>query len=365
MFETFLQELAEARRREPAFCVATVVAVRGSSSAKPGAKAIISAEGINRWGWVGGGCAESFIIEQSLEVLAEHRSRVIEVDLDDELLGVGMPCGGYMDVYIEPVFPARHLALTGEDPVFGALALLAHHADYAVTVYRDGARPTDYPYAALASTRALANDTQALCLHGGEDDPATLAAGFQRPAARAVMLLAGLIAHERGKQAQPLSMSTKLQEKASGATPELLIVGHSRIAEELVRLGVLLGWPVTVNSPELRIQNFPSEAILITDDMDLSMNNLNPATHLIIASQHKGDHAAARNALRNGVGWLGLVASRKRSGLVLDFLLQAGIDENRLGAVRAPAGLDLGAVTPFDIALSIVAQIIQRNGANA
>lgn len=400
MFDVFHEELARARSEEPAFVVATVVAVRGSSSAKPGAKAIINGQGRNRWGWVGGGCAESFLIEQSLEAMAAKRPRVVEVDLDDELLGVGMPCGGYMDVYLEPIFPPKELHLCGSDPAFAPLAVLAHGESWNVIVNNPEARADDFPFATRIDERtadSIAPTPGARWLVSGTLDVATantaLDAGVAgiaaerfseplerdglreglglpspatKPNVRAAMMMAALIAADNGGTGESLSINPRPAPGFTGDGVELLIVGHSRIAEELARLGVLLGWSVTVNSPEIDADNFPTEATLITDDMDMLMEGMNPNTHLVIASQHKGDHGAARNALRNGVQWIGLVASKKRSGLVFEFLAkQEGISEDMLGAVQGPAGLDICAVTPFDIALSSIVQIIQRVGNKA
>src|SRR5262249_46648263 len=92
------------------FILATVVAVHGSASAKTGSKAIFSAEGSNILGWVGGGCAESFLAREALEALKLKTPRVVRVDLDDEVFGL-MPCGGTMDVYLEPPFPATSIEL--------------------------------------------------------------------------------------------------------------------------------------------------------------------------------------------------------------------------------------------------------------
>ncbi len=136
----FHEQWTQIREQEDTYVLATVVAVRGSSSAKPGSRAIISKDGKNLWGWIGGGCAESFLIKASLEALKTRQSCVVTVDLDDELLGVGMPCGGYMDVFLEPILPATNLVIAGDSPITGPLAALGSRAGYAVTVQHPNAR---------------------------------------------------------------------------------------------------------------------------------------------------------------------------------------------------------------------------------
>jgi xanthine dehydrogenase accessory factor len=81
------------------YAVATVVEILGSSSAKPAAKALVDTAGKIIAGWVGGGCAQSRVSTAAVEWLENGASRVIEIDLNDEVFGAGMPCGGSMRVY--------------------------------------------------------------------------------------------------------------------------------------------------------------------------------------------------------------------------------------------------------------------------
>ena len=112
--------------REP-FALGIVVEARGSTSARVGAKAVFNVEGAVMCGWVGGGCAESTIAHAAIESLETEIPQVVDVDLDDEVLGAGMPCGGSMRVYVEPITPRPTLWILGHGRVaeclchFGAL----------------------------------------------------------------------------------------------------------------------------------------------------------------------------------------------------------------------------------------------------
>jgi xanthine dehydrogenase accessory factor len=235
------------------FVLATVVRVEGSSSARRGSKAIIDADGRIVTGWVGGGCAESAVRHQALKCIASGEPQVITLDMTDELLGVGMPCGGVMDVYIEPVLPK----------------------------------------------------------------------------------------------------------------PELLIVGHGRIAETLAALGTLMGFTVTVNDPGADRKAFPTADRLITDDMDLNLSGVNGGMYVVIATQHKNDHVSLLRAIEGRAKYIALISSKHRADLVLDYLAAVGVPAERLAHVWAPAGLDIGAATPEEIALSIMSQIVgKRRGAS-
>jgi len=115
------------RGRREAYVLATVVETTGSTSARPGSKALIAGDGAILAGWVGGGCAEATVRQAALDCLRAERPRVVELDLDDEVLGTGMPCGGSMRVYVEPVLPRPTLWLLGHGRVaeclcrFGAI----------------------------------------------------------------------------------------------------------------------------------------------------------------------------------------------------------------------------------------------------
>ena len=248
MAKEILDVVMEMRAKREPFAVATVVETAGSSSAKTGAKAVIDHDGHVVAGWVGGGCAESTTCHTALECMKSERTTVIDIDLNDEVLGAGMPCGGSMRVYVEPVLPK----------------------------------------------------------------------------------------------------------------PTLWIMGHGRVAECLCLLGDLMGLRVVVNDPMVAHERYPAAERLITDDMDYSQLTPAPDDYVVVATQHKGDHQSMRRALRSQAGYIALIASRKRSRLVLDYLRQENFGDADLARVMAPAGIDVGARTPEEIALSVMTEIVMR-----
>jgi xanthine dehydrogenase accessory factor len=120
----------------------------------------------------------------------------------------------------------------------------------------------------------------------------------------------------------------------------LAVVGDSPIAQSLLALGPLLGFD-TVGYSDADL-----EAPAVSD------------TWLAIASMGDGDELAAEAALRSGVGYVALVASRRRAASVLEYLRQRGLDAEAISRLKAPAGLDIGATAPAEIALSILAEIV-------
>lgn len=252
MSKEYFEKLAELNDAEVPFAVATVIKISGSVSAKTGAKSIIDSRGETLFGWVGGGCAEEAIREASLESMKDGQTRIVPLDLDDEILGVGMPCGGKMEVYVEPYMPR----------------------------------------------------------------------------------------------------------------PELMIVGHGRIAEILAQLAHTVHFSITVNDSLATREAFPMADRLITSDLDFSQMKIGLQTYVVIVTQHKGDQHSIKKALEGNGPYIGLVASTKRSNLIFQYLLDEGIPPEELKRVHSPAGLDFSGTTPEEIALSIVSEmvILRRGG---
>ena len=147
MSTEFFEKLNLLNTQEVPFAVATVIRITGSVSAKPGAKSILDSEGNTLYGWVGGGCAEEAVRDAAMDSLKDGQTRIVPLDLDDEVLGVGMPCGGTMDVYVEPYQPRPELHLIGHGRIAEVLAELAHLMHFMVTVNDPAAVRERFPKA--------------------------------------------------------------------------------------------------------------------------------------------------------------------------------------------------------------------------
>lgn len=139
--------------------------------------------------------------------------------------------------------------------------------------------------------------------------------------------------------------------------PSLWVVGTTPIAGALADLGAGLGFDVTLVDPVAEAEAFPSARVVPSDDI----RGLEPeaSPYVVVASQGVWDEEALEAALRREASYVGLVASPTRAEAVRAYLRDAGVPEDRLAALRAPAGLDLGAETPGEIALSILAELVQ------
>jgi xanthine dehydrogenase accessory factor len=244
-------QLAEAGE---AFVLATVVRCEPPASARPGAKAVIRADGTMD-GWVGGSCAQPLVIREAQEALRDGKPRLLRLSPTagegasrrPGLVEYLMTChsGGTLEIFIEPVIPVPRLWVVGDTPICRTLATLGQLLGYRV----DSVEPM-----------------------GGAS------ASSESP------VLAAL-APERGGQGRQ--------------------------------------------------------------------------TFVVVATMGTADEEALEAALRSPVAYVALVASPRRAEVLCDYLATRGLTPEQLQKLKAPAGLDIGAATPEEIALSIMAEIVQ------
>lgn len=140
--------------------------------------------------------------------------------------------------------------------------------------------------------------------------------------------------------------------------PSLWVVGTTPIAASLTELGAGLGWDVTLVDPVADPAAFPEARRVVVSD-DLAGLDPDASPYVVVASQGGWDEEALDAALRREASYVGLVASPARAAKVREWLREQGIPEDRLAALRAPAGLDLGSESAEEIALSILAEMVQ------
>ncbi len=256
----------ELKAKGEPFVVATVVRTLASVAAKPGAKAILCADG-RMAGWVGGGCALGAVKEAAKRCLEDGTARLISVMPFDQLKAQGLrpgdskdgiefaknmcPSRGVVDVFIEPVLPRPLLILCGATPVAIAIADLAPRIGLQVAVHAPAAQHDLFP------------------------------------------------------------QGTDLRDGFAGAA----------------------------DSPA--------------------------AGFVIVATQGNGDDAALKAALQSPARYVAFVGSRAKVAALKERLVEDGIGAARLEDLHGPAGLPIGAVTPEEIALSVLADVVRARRAGA
>lgn len=144
---------------------------------------------------------------------------------------------------------------------------------------------------------------------------------------------------------------------ADPARPELVVVGQEAVARALAKLGQLMQFTVTVVDPLLTISELPGTDRVL-HALDFSRLPATSDMHVVVASRGRFDEEALEQALRTKAGYVALVANKKRVEEVLGNLKIKGVAKENLARVRAPAGLNIGAESAEEIALSIMAEIV-------
>lgn len=141
--------------------------------------------------------------------------------------------------------------------------------------------------------------------------------------------------------------------------PRLMIIGNLPVAQALAHLGHALNYHVIAVDPDTKGASMPHANQVITE-LDALGEAITPITYVVIATHGHFDELALEKALNRHAPYIGLVSSQKRAHSVREYLEQAGYAENDLTAFKAPAGLDIHARRGDEIALSIMAEIVEK-----
>lgn len=139
--------------------------------------------------------------------------------------------------------------------------------------------------------------------------------------------------------------------------PHLLILGKSHVAMALSRIGRAMDYPVTVLAPGVDRAAFPdAETVLDTSVLDPAF--LTPNTFIVVCTQGENDEGALQQALESGLPYVAFVSSRMKANAVFQHLRERGISFEELKRIKTPAGLDINAKLPEEVAISILAEVI-------
>ena len=305
----FYRHLVQILETEP-IALATVISIKGSVPREVGAKMVIWEEG-RTFGTIGGGAGEAKVIQQAKTVLATGDKQQVEIDLSGSpqraTQGV---CGGMMQVLVERWSGDRAIALIDQ--------ILTH-------------------------------------LEAGQ--PITLVTPLTSPS------LPYLITSHSAPP--PHSISSTLFTEILQPSPLLLIVGAGHIGEQLAKVIHLIGFQVAVQDDRPEWANrdrYPQASHIFNESIMETLAQLTRYLQLSVALVTRGyqyDLAALQALLHREIpcDYIGMIGSQKRVKQVYQ-ALEADIAKDKLAAIYAPIGLDIGALTPAEIAVSIAAELI-------
>ncbi|WP_267242163.1 XdhC family protein [Streptomyces sp. PR69] len=333
-----------------AFAVATVVAVGGSAPRQPGAALAVDSEG-TAIGSVSGGCVEGAVYELCQQSLQDGRTVLERFGYSDEdAFAVGLTCGGVIDILVTPVpvdAPARE--------VFAA-ALAAAARGEAAAVARIVEGPDELRGRALLVRPDGAYDGSL----GGHPELDRTAAAEAAALLDAGRTAAVGIGEDGSRCGQPLTLLVE----SSVPAPRMIVFGAIDFASALVRVGKFLGYHVTVCDarPVFATKaRFPEadEIAVEWPHRYLESTGVDSRTVLcVLTHDAKFDVPLLKLALTLPVAYVGAMGSRRTHQDRNKRLRDVGVTDLELARLRSPIGLDLGARTPEETALSIAAEIV-------
>ena len=311
-----LPDLERWRSRGERVALARVVATRRSAPRPIGSKLAVS-EGGELAGSVSGGCVENEVYDAAREVLRGGEPRLLTYGIsDDQALSVGLPCGGEIDVWVDEPDPA----------LLAELAKIVRAEERAVLL-------TD--------------------LDGGES---RLVRQGEGP--RADQLIRG------GHSGIVEVEGRRLFADVFGPPPRLLVYGAVDTAEALCAAAKALGWHTIVADARAKFatrERIPSAAELIVSWPEETLAKVQPdhgTAVVVLTHDDRFDIPLLTAVLETDAFYIGALGSRRNQERRRGLLLEAGVDEHALERINGPAGLDIGAHTPAETAVSMLAEIM-------
>lgn len=326
--------------------LATVVATKGSTPRKQGAKLLVYPDG-SILGSVGGGCVEAEVWQEAMGVISSGKSVVREFLLSDELAAEsGLVCGGTMEILIDAV-GGKEKSLPLAEEILDALD--GRQRVVLATLVRSPASRTT-----VGAKVLMAEDGDILL-----GSPEILS---QENSAREVTLRA----LSTGEPQLVSLGEAELFIEVFQCLDTLLIVGAGHIAKALSTIAKLLGFRVVVVDDREEFANrqrFPEADEVIAAPIVETVKEfpISPGTFIVIATRgHKLDYEALRAVVEFPATYIGVIGSKRKVNLIYRQLAVEGVPPEKLHHVHIPIGLNLGARTSEEIALSIMAEILME-----
>jgi xanthine dehydrogenase accessory factor len=322
-----LGDIERWRARGDRIALATVIATRKSAPRPVGSKLAISDRG-EMAGSVSGGCVENEVYGEACEILEGARPQLLSYGIsDDEAFAVGLPCGGEIDVFVDAV-PVELL---------DRLAQVVEREERAVL------------FTVVEGDRLGA---QWLVTEGGDRVGEGPDEHFDEVLRRGRNVLL------------ELDSGQKVFAEVYGPAPRLLVFGAVDTAEALCGAAKLIGWRTIVSDARGKFASpdrLPSADELVVAWPDETFARVQPdhqTAVVVLTHEERFDVPALKGALETDAFYIGALGSRRNQARRRERLLEEGVEEAQLDRISGPSGLDIGADSPAETALSILAEIL-------
>ena len=340
--EELFRDIDRLAHDEKRVAMATLVATRGMSPKREGAKMWVGEEGRILGSVTIGGCVDARVIAESEQALSSFKSRLVEMTLGNEdAWEIGFSCAGDLDVLIEPVDLTR--------------------PDNVLELYRAVRTAIDQGKRAVLATALKESSRKLLLIEGGEisgslgtpeldREAQTVALELMRKGVSSTVTI--------GPDSAPVFFETH------GPPPTLIVFGASHVAMPLVSLAHDLGLKTIVVDGRPRFatkERFPDvDKLLIGIPSEIAETLAYTSSTFVVLTAHdyKYDLPVLKVVLPARPAYVGLLGSKRRGAAIKEFLRDAGMDQALLDQLHVPTGLNIGAETAAEIALSILAETV-------
>lgn len=343
MREVIEETIRALQRKEP--CVlATVVRTRGMTPQKAGARQLIRQDGTSV-GTLGGGCVEGDIWYYAKEILRKNGGPEFrDYKLNEELAAQdGLVCGGTMYFFVEPFWQPE--------------AFLSYAAE--IKKAYSGGQPVALATVVSASSGEETPGTKLLIRQDG-----SVLGGFNNPKLQQKVIDVARRIAPFGKNEVVQEGGAEVYVEGFTTPPTLVLMGGGHVGKAVYQLAVMLGFRVFVVDDRKEFCNnerFPKAAQTVIADFDEALHQLpiNFNTFILVATRgHRYDDAATRAAVSTPARYIGLLGSKRKNLLIFRELLDANVPLEHIKQIHAPVGLDIGALTPEELAVSIMGEIV-------
>jgi xanthine dehydrogenase accessory factor len=347
--------------------LATVIARKGSLPMSKRAKMLVFPDG-SITGTIGGGMLEADVVREAQQVLINGTPKILEVDLtSDQIEADGLTCGGTVEIFIESFTPETSTTILHEitkicsDSSPAAIITLLNETMYQNSGTSDSSQFSNrkiviHPDEAIAGTvgdKAIdAKIVQLALPHIGQE----------------CLELFTLDVSEQTAQKIGIFPETQLRFflETVLSPPTAYLFGGGHISLHLSTLLRFIGFDFVVIDDRKEFatpQRFPEAKECIVHDFEQVFDILSFKPHssyfIIVTRGHKSDLIVLEQAIQTGAKYIGMIGSKRKIALVLQQLQEQGIPQELLDNVHAPIGLEIGADTPEEIAISIAAELIK------
>ena len=339
--DELFQDIQKLARAEKRVAMATLVTTRGTSPKREGAKMWVGEEGRILGSVTIGGCVDARVIAESEKVLSSFEPRLVEMRLaDEDAWEIGFSCAGDLDVLIEPVD-------------------LANPNGNVFDLYRTVQNALNRGRNAAIAT-SLKDSSFKLLIVEGEEASGTL--GTSELDREAQSVAAELMRKHRSGTV--LLGSLPVFFEVHGPPPTLIVFGAGHVSMPLISLAHDLGLKTIVVDGRPRFatcERFPDvDELLIGIPSEIAETFVYTSSTFVVLTAHdyKYDLPVLKVVLPARPAYVGLLGSKRRGAAIKQFLIEGGMDEGLLDQLHVPTGLDIGADSAAEIALSILAEIV-------